>query len=62
MARHCRGDYCAAAPWLLTRFWPYLGCGAGQVRARVLKDQLADDFHRWYPGLSQAPDPMTLAA
>ena len=46
MARHCRGDYCAAAPWLLTRFWPYLGCGAGQVRARVLIDQLADDFHR----------------
>ena len=28
-----------------------------QVRTRVLNDQLASDFHRWYPGLSQAPDP-----
>jgi hypothetical protein len=33
-----------------------------QVRTRVLNDQLADDFHRWYPGLSRTPDPMTLAA
>ncbi len=41
---------------------PGLGCGAGQVRARVLNDQLADDFHRWYPGLSRTLDPMTLAA
>ena len=27
-----------------------------QVRTRVLNDQLADDFHRWYPGFSRAPD------
>ena len=33
-----------------------------QVRTRVLNDQLADDFRRWYPGFNQAPDPMTLAA
>ena len=33
-----------------------------QVRTRVLNDQLADDFHRWYPGLSRTPDPVTLAA
>jgi hypothetical protein len=33
-----------------------------QVRTRVLNDQLADDFRRWYPGLNQAPDPVTLAA
>ena len=33
-----------------------------QVRARVLNDQLADDFHRWYPGLTRAPDPAALAA
>ena len=33
-----------------------------QVRTRVLNDQLAGDFHRWYPGLSRTPDPMTLAA
>jgi len=33
-----------------------------QVRTRVLNDQLADDFHRWYPGLSRTPDPMPLAA
>jgi hypothetical protein len=33
-----------------------------QVRTRVLNDQLAGDFRRWYPGFSQAPDPMTLAA
>jgi len=35
-----------------------------QVRTRVLNDQLASDFHRWYhwyPGLSRTPDPMTLA-
>jgi hypothetical protein len=33
-----------------------------QVRTRVLNDQLADDFHRWYPGLRRTPDAMTLAA
>jgi hypothetical protein len=33
-----------------------------QVRTRVLNDQLADDFHRWYPGSNQAPDPVALAA
>ncbi len=33
-----------------------------QVRIRVLNDQLASDFHRWYPGLSRTLDPMTLAA
>ena len=33
-----------------------------QVRTRVLNDQLADDFHRWYPGLNQAQDPIPLAA
>jgi len=33
-----------------------------QVRTRVLNDQLAGDFHRWYPGLSRTPDPVALAA
>jgi hypothetical protein len=33
-----------------------------QVRTRVLNDQLAGDFHRWYPGFTQAPDAATLAA
>jgi hypothetical protein len=33
-----------------------------QVRTRVLNDQLAGDFHRWYPGLTRAPDPVPLAA
>ena len=33
-----------------------------QVRTRVLNDQLADDFHRWYPGFHQPPDPAALAA
>ena len=33
-----------------------------QVRTRVLNDQLAGDFHRWYPGLSRTLDPVTLAA
>jgi hypothetical protein len=28
-----------------------------QLRTRVLNDQLADDFHRWYPGLSRTLDP-----
>ena len=26
------------------------------------RDQLADDFHRWYPGLSRTLDPVALAA
>jgi hypothetical protein len=33
-----------------------------QIRTRVLNDQLAGDFHRWYPGFTQAPDAATLAA
>jgi hypothetical protein len=33
-----------------------------QVRTRVLNDQLADDFRRWYPGLSRTLNPMPLAA
>ncbi len=33
-----------------------------QVRTRVLNDQLAGDFHRWYPGFNQAPDPVAFAA
>jgi hypothetical protein len=33
-----------------------------QVRTRVLNDQLASDFHRWYPGLSRTVDPIPLAA
>ena len=40
-------------------------CGAHlllQVRTRVVNDQLAGDFRRWYPGLSRTPDPMPLAA
>ena len=33
-----------------------------QVRTRVLNDQLASDFHRWYPGLSRTLGPMPLSA
>jgi hypothetical protein len=33
-----------------------------QIRTRVLNDQLADDFHRWYPNFSRAPDAAALAA
>ena len=33
-----------------------------QIRTRVLNDQLADDFRRWYHGFNQTPDPVTLAA
>jgi hypothetical protein len=34
-----------------------------QVRTRVLNDQLAEDFHRWYPNFSRAPDtPVTALA
>ena len=32
-----------------------------QVRTRVLNQQLADDFHRWYLGFSRAPDPVPVA-
>ncbi len=28
-----------------------------QIRTRLLNDQLADDFHRWYPNFSRALDP-----
>jgi hypothetical protein len=28
-----------------------------QVRTRILNDQLAGDFHRWYPGLSRGAGP-----
>jgi hypothetical protein len=27
-----------------------------QIRTRVLNDQLTEDFHRWYPNFSRAPD------
>ncbi len=27
-----------------------------QIRTRVLNDQLAENFHRWYPNLTRAPD------
>ena len=27
-----------------------------QIRTRVLNDQLAEDFHRWYPNFTRAPD------
>jgi hypothetical protein len=33
-----------------------------QIRTRVLNDQLAGDFHRWYPNFSRALDPVTRAA
>jgi hypothetical protein len=33
-----------------------------QVRTRVLNDQLAGDFRRWYPGLSRTLESMPLAA
>ena len=33
-----------------------------QIRTRVLNDQLAGDFHRWYPNFSRALDPVALAA
>ena len=33
-----------------------------QIRTRVLNDQLADDFHRWYPAFTQVPDTRALAA
>ncbi len=33
-----------------------------QIRTRVLNDQLADDFHRWYTAFTHAPDTAALAA
>jgi len=33
-----------------------------QIRTRILNDQLAADFHRWYPGFSLRPDTAALAA
>jgi hypothetical protein len=33
-----------------------------QIRTRVLNDQLASDFHRWYPNFTRAPDTAVLAA
>jgi hypothetical protein len=33
-----------------------------QIRTRVLNDQLADDFRRWYPAFTRAPDTAVLAA
>jgi len=33
-----------------------------QVRTRVLKNQLADDFHRWYPELTHTADRQPLSA
>ncbi len=33
-----------------------------QVRARVLNDQLAEDFHRWYPAFTNTPDRHAAAA
>jgi hypothetical protein len=32
-----------------------------QIRTRVLNDQLAKDFHRWYPNLTRPPDTPTAA-
>lgn len=29
-----------------------------QLRTRVLNDDLADDFNRWYPGFNQLPTPV----
>jgi hypothetical protein len=33
-----------------------------QVRTRVLNDDLADDFHRWFPSFAHTSEPQTLAA
>ena len=33
-----------------------------RVRTRALNDQLAGDFHRWYPGLSRTLGPVPLTA
>ncbi len=33
-----------------------------QIRTRVLNDELATDFHRWYPGFAHTADRQALAA
>jgi len=33
-----------------------------QIRTRVLNDELATDFHRWYPGFTHTADRQALAA
>jgi len=33
-----------------------------QIRTRVLNDQLATDFHRWYPSFAYTADRQALAA
>jgi hypothetical protein len=33
-----------------------------QIRTRVLNNDLADDFHRWYPGLTHPTKPVAHAA
>jgi hypothetical protein len=33
-----------------------------QIRTRVLNDQLAAYFHRWYPSFSPRPNTASLAA
>jgi hypothetical protein len=33
-----------------------------QVRTRVLNDDLADDFHRWFPSFAHTSEPQTPAA
>ena len=33
-----------------------------QVRTRVLNDELADDFHRWYPAFTRPSDEQDVAA
>lgn len=33
-----------------------------QIRTRVLNDELATDFHRWYPGFVHTADRQALAA
>ena len=42
--------------------WTPRGAHLLQVRTRLLNDQLAGDFRRWYSGLSRAPDPAAPAA
>jgi hypothetical protein len=32
-----------------------------QIRTRILNDQLANDFYRWYPNFTRAPDTAALA-
>jgi hypothetical protein len=33
-----------------------------QIRTRVLNDDLANDFHRWYPGFTHEPQEQNIAA